>query len=217
MIRGIVFDFDGTLVDSYHIKRQSFFDVVKDIDGGAELIGNVLSENPGDRYAVFERFVQRADGANSKWDRGTWAAELVAEYTRRCEEKIVVCAETPGIAEVIQGLREQGIVTAINSATPSEALNTIIFHRGWRHWFDYVLGGPTSKCDNLRRLADMTTFSPDELIMVGDQEDDRLGAAQFSCRFVALMSPNSKFSIPPTCQIDDLRRLPEMIHHLGIL
>lgn len=58
MIRCVVFDFDGTLVRSDNIKRASFLAVVRNFDPHGELMARVLTEQPGDRHAIFKRFVE---------------------------------------------------------------------------------------------------------------------------------------------------------------
>ena len=44
MIKFVVFDFDGTLVESNEIKRQTFFEVTDYLPGAKPLMDEVLSD-----------------------------------------------------------------------------------------------------------------------------------------------------------------------------
>ena len=53
MIRCVVFDFDGTLVDSNAIKRAAFFEAVHTVDPNGAYMEKVLqAPKPGDRFEV---------------------------------------------------------------------------------------------------------------------------------------------------------------------
>ena len=56
--RCVVFDFDGTLVQSNEIKRQAFYEVVKNIADAKPLMDEILRfPKSGTRFEVFAALV----------------------------------------------------------------------------------------------------------------------------------------------------------------
>ena len=214
MIRCIAFDFDGTLVDSNQIKHETFFDVVAGSKDGVEILSNILLDGPGDRFEVFSRFVERMPEtltSDTPRQRALRVRALVAEYTRRCEDAVTTCLEFPGAGDLLAQLRQQGVITAIISATPTKALRAIVAKRGWDGAFHYVFGVPSTKSENLRRLAAATNLRPDEMVMVGDKQADQQAADDFKCRFVAVVRPDNDFATPPGRIITHLHQLIELM------
>ncbi|MDX2479991.1 MAG: hypothetical protein QNK24_06615, partial [Desulfuromusa sp.] len=59
MICCVVFDFDGTLVNSNDIKRETFFDVARSWDPKGEIVAEVLKDWPtADRYNKLEKIAE---------------------------------------------------------------------------------------------------------------------------------------------------------------
>jgi len=216
MIRCVAFDFDGTLVDSNAIKRQTFFEVVEDVDPGGEVVAHVLDELcPGDRYAV-TRELARLLGERGKGPPGvgaeTWGRRLAEEYSRRCENAVSTCPEIPGASAALAWLAAEHIDRYVNSATPEAPLRAIVKRRALSACFRGVLGGPASKLENLGRIGADAGAGPGEILMVGDGEEDRSAAEAFGCHFAGVAVPGSRrFAVEPAVRMPDLTALPRVV------
>jgi phosphoglycolate phosphatase len=209
MIRCVVFDFDGTLVDSNSIKRQAFLSIAAR-DGEEALMKDVLESEPGDRYAIFNKFAA-ASGVSDNQRRANLLAQ---EYTRVCEEAIVACPEIGGASVMLEELKRGGLKLALNSATPTPALAAIVARRGWQGYFSHVLGSPASKVENLAHIVDELRIEQKEVVMVGDRRADLNGASEFGCPFIGVVCVDSDFDAPPPYAVNALAQLYSEIRRL---
>ena len=189
MIETIVFDFDGTLVDSNSIKRRGFFAVVASHEGGAEMMQRVL-ESGRRSPAIFDAYVAFQAAANAS--RRHVAETLVSEYSAHVDAAVATAAEMPGATELLDGLRRYGKHVYLSSATPVASLKDIVERRGWSPLFDAIFGAPSSKHASLLQIRAATAAPISALAVVGDGVDDRDSAAAIGCPFFAVGEARGK-------------------------
>lgn len=197
----VVFDFDGTLVDSTAIKHQGYYAALEDCPSALRLLEEILASPPGDRYAVF-RLLARRLANETAIDAELLARKWAARYTEFCERGIAVAPEIGGAASACSTLLANGFSLYINSATPEVDLRVIVNRRGMSHWFDGVYGGPCNKIENLSRILTATGVLPAQCVVVGDGRDDYAAAKQCNCAFL----PVNQVGAP-----QDLYGLPDQI------
>jgi phosphoglycolate phosphatase-like HAD superfamily hydrolase len=212
MIRAVAFDFDGTLVRSNAIKRQSFYDVTAEIAGAGAALDEIFADGfDGDRHQLFDLLSGRLAPASKSAAREE-GRRLVSAYSERCHQQILVCEEVPGAREALTALSESGIAAFIVSATPERDLQAIVVARGLGDLVKGILGRPVEKPQHLSHILESEDLDPSELAMVGDGDDDLAAARSVGCHFIAITGTGNPAPPEADVMLDDLHCLPEVMH-----
>jgi len=205
MIKCVVFDFDGTLVESNEIKRQTFYKVTKDISGADLMLDNLFSmSDSGDRYSIFSALIS---GLKKRNNLNISASYLSNVYTKICENEISKAPEVPGALSTLQELKKRKIKLFLSSATPVDTLQRIVSMRGWGEIFEGVMGSPKSKEDHLKLILSSNNYSLSEVVYVGDSEVDQEASLFVGCKFIGIGSDYSRFKSRPTVLLSTLKKL----------
>ena len=94
--RTIVFDYDGTLVDSNKIKYECFFLSTKKYSNEHNKLKSIINDNANsDRYVVFSKFGKVLEIDNKIIDR------LIENYNSMVQQRIIKAKEIPGSSRFI--------------------------------------------------------------------------------------------------------------------
>jgi phosphoglycolate phosphatase-like HAD superfamily hydrolase len=174
-LKCIVFDFDGTLVDSNKIKKDAFIHIASRYRGEA-IMSKILNQVQGNRYQIMTAFSLSMDIKKS-------INSLVREYGEYTDIAVTNAEAFPGAESLLKTLHDSGRMVVLSSATPINNLMTIIKYRGWERWFSGIYGSPSTKLDNLQKLVSQEMLGVDEFVVVGDGEDDFNSAKSIGCNF----------------------------------
>jgi phosphoglycolate phosphatase len=178
----VVFDFDGTLVDSASAKYQAFFDIFPGDDAIQRIVADVLRRDPdGSRHAVIPRMValMREHGiplAGIEQDR-------ISAYGEAVLAAVAACPALPRAEEALRLARKSG-KAHVSSNTPQEPLRDLLGRRGWLPLIDGIHGYPARKADTLRAVVAQSGAKPDRVLAVGDGPSDEDAAREVGCPFV---------------------------------
>ncbi len=220
MIRCIVFDFDGTLVVSNHIKLQTFYEVTYSHDPTGSTVTRILEQYPAkDRHGVFLEIVHELVVKNQipkHQSPEALATQWAEDYTFSCEQAIATCEEVPGTTETLRWISQQNIPIFINSRTPTPTLNRLVTLRSFDRYTSKIYGAPATKTENLWLIQNLAQARFQEILFVGDSEDDRKAALEVGCHFVGvILGEQNRFSHPPPeIQISDLYQLQPIVRTL---
>lgn len=190
-IAAIVFDFDGVIVESNHIKTEGYYSIfsISPEDGRSRaLIDGVLAELRGqDRYAIIPRLRAQLIHQNPPETEA-----LVRAYNEYCESRTAAARETPGAAAALQDLAAE-YPLFINSATPDEPLGRIVRARGLDAWIRQTYGSAHSKESNLAAIAGICSVDARQLLFIGDAPADQHAAQTAGCQFLGFSNDSNRF------------------------
>lgn len=208
-VKAVVFDFDGVIVDSNHVKADAFGALYAPYgDAVAHEVVTFHLANGGMPRADKFRHWQR-DIVDGPHDEAT-IADLGRRFGEMVKEKVKRVPEIPGAEAALTALSAR-LPLHMASATPQTELEEIVSARGLTGYFVSIHGVPTSKADALRmRLAQ--GFAPDEILMVGDATADHAAAVTVGTRFLGIVPPDTASVFPDgTETMPDLTGLPAYV------
>lgn len=179
----VVFDFDGTLIDSNSSKRDAFFELFADQDKQHPVVDEVLREyGEESRYVILKKILIKL-GEGDDRPRPTRVDELAERYNELAFQAASVCPEMPGASEVLAQLFGRYSLY-VSSGTPVEPLRTLVVNRGWAKYFKDVFGYPSTKIESLNIIAKREVCGSAAMLVVGDGSSDKSSAVAIGCRFL---------------------------------
>jgi phosphoglycolate phosphatase-like HAD superfamily hydrolase len=181
----VVFDFDGTLVDSAGVKYETFFKLFADTTAHRAIVAEVLAVDPdGSRHAVIPRMIAKLR------EQGLLvpSEDAVAAYGRLVEAGVSAAPECPGATALLSCLKD-GMDVYVASNTPREAVRQQTEQRGWSGWLKGVHGYPEIKADVVRAILKRDGLKPGRLAVVGDGRSDEEAARVNHCVFIKITKP----------------------------
>ena len=191
-VKVIVFDFDGTLVDSNQLKYNAFFELFPSDSLHKEIVTDVLDEFiEKSRYVILREILKRINRKTINEDDLDYRVhasakrynDIVVDGAKRCKEK-------SGAKEVLESLSKRYNLY-LNSTTPETSLKEIVKHRNWEGFFCDIFGYPNDKTSVLFDIIKRESISPGDLLVVGDGKSDRDSANNVKCGFFQINNGRS--------------------------
>lgn len=179
----MIFDFDGTLVDSAPAKRRAFFDIFP--AAAAPAVAAVLAEDPdGSRHRVIPRMIAGAKALGVVIPE----ADYPTRYGEVSEAAVAAAPELPGATELLRRL-SAAVALHVCSNTPVDTVRRHVAARGWTPYFMSVEGYPTVKRERIAAVITARKLDPARVAMVGDGISDEEAAAANACAFYRIAAP----------------------------
>jgi len=221
-VRLLVFDLDGTLIDSRLDLIHSVNAMLRHI-GRPELDGDIIASYVGDgapalvRRAIDDTDDEALHRAALEYFLGYYRVHKLDHTTvyEGIPETLATLADPPNGAEKNDGQRQMAVLTN----KPVRASRDILQALGLGDFFVRVYGGnsfTTKKPDPLgaRTILEETGVAPEDALMIGDSSVDVLtgrNAGLWTCGVTYGFAPHTLGEVPPDVLIESPWELGELL------
>lgn len=205
MTQAIVFDFDGTIVESVDTKTEAFRTLFAAYPAQLDRILAVHLQNGGlsrfEKFAMIYRDVLGRAPESGEFD------ELGRRFAALVRDAVVRCPFVSGAREFLEQWSTR-LSLVVVSGTPEDELRGIVEERQLERFFVEVHGSPRGKSGIVADVLARHRWSPMQVLLVGDAESDRLAADATGLRFIGRVRPGDANPFPPgVTTLPDLNRL----------
>jgi len=211
MIKAIIFDFDGVLVESVDIKTKAFAGLFE--HEGDSIVRRVVAyhiKNAG--VSRFEKFRHIYKEMLDRELTEETFDYLCKKFSELVVDEVVNAPYVKGAKEFLENCASL-YDCYIASATPHEEMEEIAKRRGIASCFKAIYGAPRKKADIVRTILDRHGLSPEDVVYIGDALSDYLAANENKVFFIArVTNDNSRIFKDADCiKMNDLMNLKEAI------
>jgi phosphoglycolate phosphatase len=215
----LVFDLDGTLVDSVPDLRAALNEVLRE-RGHPPLSLSEVKRMVGDGAPALVARAFAASGGDA-----ADATRALARFLEIYEANAVrLTRPYPGVRETLTALRRRGYRTAICTNKPQRATIAVIEGLGFLPLFDGIAGGdrfPVRKPDSGHLLGLISELGAPvaATAMIGDNENDAAAARAAGVRLVLMRYGYARVdpeSLAADALLDHFSELPAALERLGL-
>ena len=182
MIKAIIFDFDGVLVESVDVKTRAFARMFE--DKGEEVVRQVISfhlKNGGmtrdKKFMYYYNEILMCSLSDEKLEK------LCDTFSRLVIDEVINSPYVKGAKAFLEKFHTE-IDFYVVSGTPEQELREIVRRRGMSLFFKGVFGSPVQKCEIAKMILQQNGYNSKEVVFVGDSLADLRGAIESGTRFI---------------------------------
>ena len=204
-LKVIIFDFDGTLIDSNNIKANAFVELYSHY--GKEISRKVLNyhnknlgKSRNSKFEMFERtFLNKP--FNNKIGN-----DLSNKFSNLILDKLLDAPLINGTEKFLEKYSKD-LKLFIASATPENEVKLIVKRKKLDHYFQGVFGSPKKKGDIVEKILKIYKFKSCEFLLVGDAMSDLNAAKSNLINFIGIKNMHSNIFPKNTILVDDINEL----------
>ena len=191
MIKNILFDFDGVIIDSMPLKTEGFRRIFSDFD--PEAVQKILDYNNLNgglsRYVKIRYFFEEILSAPIEEDEVLRYADKFSEMMKQeLTNKELLVDE---VINFLKNNHEKYRLHIVSGADEKE-LQYLCKELGVDSYFLSIHGSPTHKNDLVKQLLAEHNYNPSETILIGDSINDHEAAEVNAIGFYGYNNPDLK-------------------------
>jgi len=192
MIKAVIFDMDGVIIDSEPLHYKVFMDYTSSKFGltiSDEEYNTFIGTTNHHMYSTLQK----------KYTIKGELAQLIEEYEEKCHEFLLASKmQRPifGVDILVKNLHQNKIKLALASSSPKKSINIILDMFDMNQFFDVKVSGQevaNSKPapDIFLRAAELLNIRPEECLVFEDSQNGVLAAKAAGMKCIAYYNPNS--------------------------
>jgi len=212
MIKTVILDFDGVILESVDVKTEVFRSLFSFAPDHIDEIVNYHLENGGiSRFDKFRYIYSEILNQNLSTEQFNYLSE---SFAREVREKVLNSSFVEGALSFLKDFHQQFPIFIV-SATPEVELVSIINARGIREYFKDICGAPNKKDQCIRRILKENEILPEFAVFVGDSPNDFDAARETGVHFIGRIRPgdcNRFIGHDVELIISNLSDLSDLVH-----
>lgn len=212
MIKAIIFDLDGVIIESAEIKTDAFRTLFADYPDKLPEIIAYHQKNAGiSRYKKFRYIYEKMLSQELSRER---EKELGGRFSQIVLGKILKAPLVVGAEDFLKRNYRRYLLF-VASGTPEEELGYILSQRGLDMYFQGAYGTPRVKSEITRQILAEHQLSSREVVFIGDAESDKITAKETGVIFVARINASDNALDNCPWKIRDFASLEAVIDRIS--
>jgi len=207
VIKSIIFDFDGVILDSVGLKSEVFFETFKEFGKDIAKKAVEYHENHGgiSRFEKFDYINKKF--LNSKLNENDLII-LAEKFASIIKKKIFKAPFIKGSYEFISS-EHSNYELHIATSTPQNEILDILKKKKIKQYFKQIYGSPLKKTKQVNKILSNSFYKKQEFLLVGDSIEDYKASIDNKVRFLGIKSKYTRF--PAIDKIDNLFQIRKFL------
>ena len=190
MIKGIIFDFDGVIVESIQVKTDAFANMYNKY--GKSVINKVVNHHESNGgMSRYEKIKYYHNNFLNKEITSKEIQELSDSFSKIVVDGVITSAYVQGVLDFIKK-NKKNYKYYISTGTPTDEILHILDKRKISSYFTDVYGSPEKKHIHIKKIINDYEYNKSELLFIGDSPTDYNASIDCGINFILRLNDHNK-------------------------